>query len=45
MEKILRLDPKKRLTAAQALDHEWFWSEPLPEDPKKCVCLDRKSVV
>lgn len=34
MDKILRLDPKARLTAAQALDHEWFWSEPLPADPK-----------
>lgn len=33
IEEILVLDPKKRLTASQALDHEWLWSEPWPADP------------
>ncbi|KAM0749055.1 Pkinase-domain-containing protein [Meredithblackwellia eburnea MCA 4105] len=33
MENILLLDPKKRLTAEQALDHEWFWENPMPTDP------------
>ncbi|BGP49219.1 serine/threonine protein kinase, CMGC, CDC2/CDK sub [Rhodotorula kratochvilovae] len=33
IDKLLVLDPKKRLTAEQALDHEWFWSEPYPEEP------------
>jgi cyclin-dependent kinase 12/13 len=27
---LLDLDPKKRPTAHQALDHEWFWSRPYP---------------
>lgn len=30
IEKLLQLDPVKRPTAAQALDHDWFWSEPYP---------------
>ncbi|KAL8280802.1 hypothetical protein RQP46_006806 [Phenoliferia psychrophenolica] len=30
---ILRLDPRERLTAAQALDHRWFWSDPVPTEP------------
>ncbi|GAA5980853.1 hypothetical protein JCM11641_004743 [Rhodosporidiobolus odoratus] len=30
MDQILVLDPKKRLTASEALDHEWFWSKPYP---------------
>ncbi|RKP36258.1 kinase-like domain-containing protein [Dimargaris cristalligena] len=33
LDKLLVLNPKKRLTASQALDHEFFWSEPLPADP------------
>ena len=37
MDKLLVLDPKKRLTAVEALDHPWFWSDPYPEDPAKCV--------
>ena len=30
MVKLLTLDPSKRPTANDALDHVWFWSEPLP---------------
>jgi serine/threonine protein kinase len=33
LDKILVLDPKKRLTANQALDHDWLWTDPLPTDP------------
>ncbi|KZO89670.1 kinase-like protein, partial [Calocera viscosa TUFC12733] len=34
LDKMLLLDPVRRITAAQALDHEWFWSDPLLADPK-----------
>lgn len=33
MDKILVLNPKKRLTAVEALDHPWFWEDPFPTDP------------
>ncbi|KDE03944.1 CMGC/CDK protein kinase [Microbotryum lychnidis-dioicae p1A1 Lamole] len=29
---ILLLDPDRRLTAHQALDHDWFWTEPYPAE-------------
>ncbi|KAM0789445.1 hypothetical protein ACM66B_000268 [Microbotryomycetes sp. NB124-2] len=31
--KLLEINPAKRLTARQALDHDWFWTKPLPCDP------------
>lgn len=34
IDKLLVLDPCKRLTAKQALEHRWFWSPPFPADPK-----------
>ncbi|CBQ69367.1 related to cyclin dependent kinase C [Sporisorium reilianum SRZ2] len=33
IDKLLVLDPRKRLTAHQALEHEWFWIKPFPADP------------
>ena len=33
IDKLLVLDPKRRLTAQQALEHEWLWSKPYPADP------------
>ncbi|KAK4054262.1 serine/threonine protein kinase, CMGC, CDC2/CDK sub [Microbotryomycetes sp. JL201] len=33
IEQLLELNPAKRLTAREALDHEWFWVDPLPCDP------------
>ncbi|GAA5948630.1 hypothetical protein JCM3765_004949 [Sporobolomyces pararoseus] len=35
LDKILALDPKRRLTANEALDHDWFWSEPFPTEPSR----------
>lgn len=34
LDKLLTCNPKERITAAQALDHEYFWTDPLPADPK-----------
>lgn len=33
VSKMLTLDPCKRLKAGDALDHDWFWSDPMPCDP------------
>ncbi|KAI8890334.1 Pkinase-domain-containing protein [Backusella circina FSU 941] len=33
IDKMLLLDPKKRITAAEALDHDYFYSTPLPTEP------------
>lgn len=30
IEAMLQLDPKRRPTAKEALDHDWFWTEPYP---------------
>lgn len=30
IELLLQLDPKRRPTAAEALDHDWFWCQPYP---------------
>lgn len=35
IDKILVLDPKKRLTASEALDHDWFWTHPFPKEPSQ----------
>ncbi|KAI9029414.1 Serine/threonine-protein kinase bur1 [Hyaloraphidium curvatum] len=32
IDKLLLLNPRKRWTANEALDHEWFWSKPLPAE-------------
>ena len=40
LDKLLVCNPRERLTASQALDHDYFWTDPLPADPKTCVtCL------
>ncbi|KAI7899537.1 kinase-like domain-containing protein [Cokeromyces recurvatus] len=35
MDKLLVLDPARRLTALEALDHEYFYSAPLPAEPSE----------
>jgi serine/threonine protein kinase len=37
IEVLLSLDPSKRPTASEALLHDYFWTTPLPADPKTCV--------
>nr|AGH55868.1 Cyclin dependent kinase 9 [Brachionus manjavacas] len=34
LDKLLTLDPKKRIDSDEALDHDFFWTEPLPSDLK-----------
>ncbi|KAF8636357.1 hypothetical protein AX16_011008 [Volvariella volvacea WC 439] len=34
LDKLLICNPRERITAAEALDHEYFWTDPLPADPK-----------
>lgn len=33
LDNLLVLDPCKRFTAKQALEHKWFWQPPFPADP------------
>ncbi|KAF6757633.1 Pkinase-domain-containing protein [Ephemerocybe angulata] len=35
LDKLLTCNPKERITAAQALEHDYFWTEPMPADPSK----------
>ncbi|CAG8745466.1 11646_t:CDS:2, partial [Dentiscutata heterogama] len=39
-DKILICNPKDRLNAFQALDHDYFFTEPLPADPKNLPTYD-----
>jgi len=34
LDKLLTLDPKKRIDSDEALDHDFFWTDPLPIDLK-----------
>ncbi|EPQ53669.1 Pkinase-domain-containing protein [Gloeophyllum trabeum ATCC 11539] len=34
LDKLLTLNPRERISASEALDHDYFWSDPLPADPK-----------
>ena len=35
LEKMLVLDPSQRISAKDALDADYFWTDPLPCDPKR----------
>ncbi|KAH7882368.1 kinase-like domain-containing protein [Phlebopus sp. FC_14] len=34
LDKLLTCNPRERITASQALDHDYFWTDPLPADPR-----------
>jgi len=34
LDRLLTLDPKNRITANEALFHDYFWSDPMPAEPK-----------
>jgi len=33
--RLLALNPEKRISAQEALDHDWFWSDPMPCKPER----------
>merc|ERR1719421_1577750 len=33
LRKLLMMDPEKRISADDALDHEYFWTDPVPATP------------
>ena len=37
VDKLLVLDPSKRLSASDALDHDYFWTDPMPCEPSEHV--------
>eukprot|EP00301_Raphidiophrys_heterophryoidea_P004354 c1189_g1_i1.p1 GENE.c1189_g1_i1~~c1189_g1_i1.p1 ORF type:complete len:454 (+),score=106.12 c1189_g1_i1:67-1428(+) len=41
LDKFLTLDPLKRISAHEALDHEYFWTDPLPANPSDIRPYDR----
>ncbi|KAI0264681.1 kinase-like domain-containing protein [Gloeopeniophorella convolvens] len=34
IDRLLTCNPRERISALQALEHEYFWTDPLPADPK-----------
>lgn len=34
LDLLLTCDPRSRITAEDALSHPYFWTDPLPADPK-----------
>ena len=42
IDRLLTCNPGERITATQALEHDYFWTDPLPADPKTC-CYFRSS--
>ncbi|KAI0305169.1 kinase-like domain-containing protein [Multifurca ochricompacta] len=34
IDRLLTCNPGERITASQALEHDYFWTDPLPADPK-----------
>ena len=44
VEKLLVLDPKKRIDADSTLEHDFFWKDPLPMDVAKTLSKLRSSM-
>ncbi|KAJ7236249.1 kinase-like domain-containing protein [Mycena rebaudengoi] len=34
LDRLLTCNPRDRITASAALDHDYFWTDPMPADPK-----------
>lgn len=37
LDKLLTLDPSKRIDSSSALDHDFFWTDPMPGDLSKML--------
>ena len=37
LDKLLTLDPSKRTDSTNALDHDFFWTDPMPGDLSKML--------
>lgn len=44
IDKLLRLDPKTRYDADAALNHDFFWTDPMPSDLAKMLSHHLKSM-
>lgn len=44
IDKLLTLNPKKRLDSDKALNHDFFWTDPLPEDLTRALAPLRSSM-
>lgn len=44
IDKLLELDPNSRIDANEALDHDFFWSDPLPCDLEKTFSKHQRSM-
>lgn len=44
IDKLLYLDPKKRIDADSALNHDFFWSDPMPGDLAKMLSQHNQSM-
>ena len=44
LDKLLILDPSKRIDSNDALNHDFFWEAPIPEDPAKTLSQYKTSM-
>lgn len=44
LDKLLELDPKKRIDADSALNHDFFWTDPMPTDLGKMLADHSQSM-
>ncbi|XP_071529879.1 cyclin-dependent kinase 9-like isoform X2 [Panulirus ornatus] len=44
LDKLLTLDPSKRIDSSSALDHDFFWTDPMPSDLSKMLSQHTQSM-
>jgi len=45
IDKLLTCNPAERISATLALEHDYFWTDPLPADPKTWCSFDPRLVI